>query len=110
MTKQNMHKIKRKQQFENNKANITKMTIELQENEKKSQSYLQGVYKQNHCFQAIKQMVDSNNMDINQANEILLEQKRKENSSLITSLRSNSKDFKLLFNKLKLRNSRHPSP
>lgn len=46
--------------------------------------------------------MDSNDLNIEEANEIILEQKKKENSKLINQLKNSKEDFKALFNKLKL--------
>ena len=63
---------------------------------------MQKKKKVNFTIQAIKQAVDSNDINIEEANEIILEQKKKENQKMLFNLRSSKEDFKRLFNKLKV--------
>lgn len=66
------------------------------ENKSQQQSYMQTKYRSNHKFQAIKEAVESESISIQEANEMIMKQKKQTNSQLLVNLRNSAEDFKLL--------------
>ena len=69
-------------QIEQTMAQIAKQAELKQKHENKShqQSYMQTKYRSNHKLQAIKEAVESESITVQEANEMIMKQKKQTNS------------------------------
>jgi hypothetical protein len=60
-------------------------------------AYMVTKQSKNHQFQAIKKAVDANELTVDQANEIIIKQKKEDNEKVVTTARASKDNFTRVF-------------